>query len=102
MLMQGCADFFMKKEHVPGKNKGTIILYALSTCGWCAKTKDLLKELGVDHSYVFVDLLSPDEREAALQEVEKFNPAGSFPTLVIDKSRVIVGFKEKDIREALG
>jgi len=92
----------MKMEHVPGKNKGTITLYALSTCGWCAKTKDLLKELGVDHSYVFVDLLPHDELEVALQEVEKVNPAGSFPTLVIDKSRVIVGFKEKDIREALG
>jgi len=92
----------MKMEHVPGKNKGTITLYALSTCGWCAKTKDLLRELGVDHSYVFVDLLPPDELEAALQEVEKVNPAGSFPTLVIGGDRVIVGFKEKDIREALG
>lgn len=93
---------FMKMEHVPGKDRGTITLYALSTCGWCAKTKDLLKELGVDHSYVFVDLLSHDELEVALREVEKFNPAGSFPTLVIGKSRVIVGFKEKEIREALG
>ncbi|HOS83011.1 MAG TPA: glutaredoxin family protein, partial [Methanolinea sp.] len=34
-------------------------------------------------------------------EVEKFNPAGSFPTLVINGSRVIVGFREAEIREAL-
>jgi len=33
------------------------MLYALSTCVWCKKTKELLASLGVDHSYVFVDLL---------------------------------------------
>jgi len=93
----------MKMEHVPGKARGKITLYALSTCGWCAKTKELLGELGVDHSYVFVDLLPPEEREEAIGEVEKFNPDGSFPTLVINEgARVIIGFREQEIREALG
>jgi glutaredoxin-like protein NrdH len=87
-------------EHVPGRVKGKITLYALSTCGWCARTKELLKELGVDHSYVYVDLLPPEEMEAALQEVEKYNPRGSFPTLIIG-DRVIVGYREQEIREAL-
>jgi len=92
----------MKMEHVPGTRKGTVVLYALSTCGWCAKTKALLKEIGVDHSYVYVDLLPQEELEEALQEVERFNPLGSFPTLVIDHKKVIVGFREPEIREALG
>jgi glutaredoxin len=93
----------MKMEHVPGKVKGTITLFALSTCGWCAKTKALLQELGVDHYYVFVDRLPPEELEEAIREVEKFNPHGSFPTLVINNgTRVIIGFKEQEIREALG
>lgn len=92
----------MKLEHVPGTKKGNVVLYALSTCGWCAKTRALLKEIGVDHSYVYVDLLPPDELEEALQEVERFNPHGSFPTLVIDNRKVIVGFREQEIREALG
>jgi glutaredoxin-like protein NrdH len=87
-------------EHVPGKDRGRIILYALSTCGWCAKTKALLKELGVDHSFVYVDLLSPAEMEEAVQEVEKYNPRGSFPTLVIGQ-KVIVGYREDEIRKAL-
>ncbi|MDH7491939.1 MAG: glutaredoxin family protein [Methanolinea sp.] len=86
---------------VNGRNRGDIRLYALSTCGWCAKTKELLNSLGVEYSYVFVDLLAQKELEDALQEVEKFNPAGSFPTLVINGSRVIVGFREAEIREAL-
>ncbi len=92
----------MVSEHVDGKNKGKVMLYALSTCGWCAKTKDLLRELGVAFDYSFVDLLEGREQDDAMAQVEKFNPSGSFPTLVIDNSRSIVGFREKEIREALG
>jgi glutaredoxin-like protein NrdH len=90
----------MKMEHVPGRDKGKIILYALSTCGWCARTRELLKDLGVDHSYVYVDLLPPDEMEQAFREVERHNPKGSFPTLVIG-GKVIVGYHEDEIRGAL-
>jgi glutaredoxin len=92
----------MAVEHVDGKKKGDVMLYALSTCGWCAKTKELLRELGIAFDYAFVDLLDGDEQNKAMDTVEKFNPSGSFPTLVIDNRRCIVGFKEKEIREALG
>ncbi|HUU76587.1 MAG TPA: glutaredoxin family protein [Methanoregulaceae archaeon] len=91
----------MKMEHIEGEMKGKVVLYALSTCGWCARTKELLKTLGVDHYYVYVDLLPRDELEAAFKEVEKFNPRGSFPTLVINDSLMIAGFKEQEIKEAL-
>ena len=88
-------------EHVNGKDKGTIVLYALSTCGWCAKTKDLLREMGIAFDYTFVDLLDGREQDDAISTVEKFNPAGSFPTLVINNKKVIIGFREQEIREAL-
>ncbi len=88
-------------EHVNGKNKGKIVLYALSTCGWCARTKDLLRELGVAFDYLYVDLLEGPEQDNVLNEVEKWNPKGSFPTLVIGDKKSIVGFREEDIREAL-
>ncbi len=39
----------MEVEHVPGKNVGHAMLYALSTCPWCQKTKRLLNELGVEY-----------------------------------------------------
>jgi len=88
-------------EHVKGRRRGEIILYALSTCGWCAKTRKLLDDLGVEYSYTYVDRLPPIEMEDAIREVEKYNPSGSFPTLVIDGSRAIGGFREAEIREAL-
>jgi len=92
----------MAREHVDGKNRGKVMLYALSTCGWCAKTKDLLRELGIAFDYAYVDLLEGEEQSEAMDQVEKFNPSGSFPTLVIDSQKSIVGFKEKEIREAFG
>jgi glutaredoxin-like protein NrdH len=88
--------------HVAGKKKGKVMLYALSTCGWCKKTKALLNELGIDYDYSDVDLLKGEEQNAALKEIRKFNPQCSFPTLVINHQKCIVGFKEDDIRDALG
>jgi len=92
----------MAVEHVNGKNKGNVMLYALSTCGWCGKTKELLRQLGVEFSFVYVDLLEGGEQDRAMDAVEKWNPSGSFPTLVIGDKRAIVGFREQEIREALG
>lgn len=91
----------MTLEHVSGKNAGHIILYALSTCPWCKKTKQLLNDLGIDYDYVDVDLLDGSERDRITQIVKKWNPSCSFPTLVINDHRCIVGFREDEIREAL-
>jgi glutaredoxin-like protein NrdH len=92
----------MALMHVKGKNKGKVVLYALSTCVWCNKTKKLLTELGVDFSYVYVDLLKGDEKEKVLEEMSRYNSFRSFPTLVIDDQMSIVGYQEKKIREVLG
>ena len=86
-------------EHVSGKNKGIVMLYALSTCGWCKRTKELLRELGVEFDYAYVDLLEGNEQDEAMNTVERFNPSGSFPTLVINDKKCIVGFREQEIRE---
>ena len=89
----------MAIEHVSGKKKGRVMLYALSTCGWCNKTKELLRELGIEFDYQYVDLLEGKEQDEAMNVIEKFNPRGSFPTLVIDDRKGIFGFQEKEIRE---
>ena len=88
--------------HVDGKKKSKVMLYALSTCGWCKKTKALLKELEVEYDYTDVDLLKGVEQDMVVKEIMKYNPDSNFPTLVIDSKKCIIGFKEDDIREALG
>jgi glutaredoxin-like protein NrdH len=91
----------MKIEHVKGKNKGKILLYALSTCGWCKKTKEFLNKLGVEYSYIFVDLVDDDERDKIIEDVRKHNPRNSYPTIVVNDNKCIVGYKEDEIKEAL-
>jgi len=91
----------MNIEHVQGKKAGKVMLYALSTCGHCRNTRKLLTDLGVEYDYLYVDLLQGQEKEQAIALVEKWNPDCSFPTLVINDSKCIVGFKERDIKEAL-
>lgn len=92
----------MIMQHVEGQDKGKLVLFALSTCGWCKKTRALIENLNADYEYVYVDLLNGKEREDVVEMVKKWNPQVSFPTLVINDSKTIVGFKEDEIKEAIG
>ena len=79
----------------------TVKLYALSTCSHCKSTKKFLDDCTVVYDVVEVDLLEGEERKAILDDVKKINPKCSFPTIIIGE-KVIVGYKENEIREALG
>jgi glutaredoxin len=61
----------------------------------------LLGKCGVKYEFTDVDQLDGEERKAILEDVRKFNPRCSFPTIVIGET-VIVGFKEDEVRSALG
>jgi glutaredoxin len=58
-------------------------------------------ECTIKYEFINVDQLQGDERKAIIEDVKKFNPRCSFPTIIIGE-KVIVGFKEKEIKEALG
>jgi glutaredoxin-like protein NrdH len=77
------------------------ILYALSTCSHCKSTKKLLNDCNVEYHYVEVDDLEGEERKAIIQDIKALNPRCSFPTIKINDI-VIVGYKEKEIKKALG
>ena len=79
-----------------------VFLYALSTCGHCRNTKRLLDENKVKYEFVDVDLLPKDELKKVLEDVRKHNPSVSFPTILIGDDKVIVGYREVEIMEALG
>ena len=61
----------------------------------------MLSECTIQYDVVDVDTFEGEERAAILEDVKKFNPKCSFPTVIIGNT-VIVGFKEKEIKEALG
>ena len=83
-----------KKDH-------TVRLYALSTCGWCRKAKELLDSQGVEYEYIYVDQCQGDERTEVTAAVKELNPRGSFPTMKID-DKVVVGFDDEEILELIG
>jgi glutaredoxin-like protein NrdH len=91
----------MTVQHVAGRDAGRVMLYALSTCVWCKKARSILDTLGVQYDYVYVDLLKDEDRNQAMASVRRWNPSGSFPTMVINDNKCIVGFKEDEIKKAL-
>ena len=81
--------------------KKPVKLYTLSTCSHCKSTKTFFEQCAVKYDFTDVDLLDGQERMAILEDIKKWNPRCSFPTIIIGE-KVIVGFKEKEIKEALG
>ena len=92
----------MNVKRVTGKKRDhRVMLYALSTCGWCRRTKELLDASGVEYDYIDVDQCEGEERQQVSGKVRELNPRGSFPTVQID-DEVVAGFDEDRIRELLG
>jgi len=83
------------------KTQPEVKIYSLSTCSHCKAAKKFLGECTIKYEFVDVDMLEGDERRAIIEDVKKFNPRCSFPTVIIG-DKVIVGYKEKEIKEALG
>lgn len=88
-----------KLNHIEGIKKKKIVLYALSTCQWCRKTKDLLGDLGLDYFFIDVDLADMKDKKEIVEEIKKYNSSVSFPTMVIDDEDSIIGFDEDKIKE---
>jgi glutaredoxin-like protein NrdH len=90
------------KGSFPGsRNEHSTVFYGLSTCIWCKRTREFLESQDVKFDYVYVDLLQGQERKEAIEQIRRWNPATSFPTVVVDESRCVVGFKPDKLKEAL-
>ena len=84
------------------KREHKVFLYTLSTCGWCKKTKELLKEKGVAFEYLDVDVLKAEERKAAIEDLHKRNAPIGVPVIIIDEKELISGYQPEKMLVALG
>ena len=89
----------MEIKQVEGKDIGTIMLYALSTCPWCKKTKALLNSLNVKYSYVDVDLLTDDEEQSVEEELSHWTNQLAFPALIINNEKLLSGLKNRKLEK---
>ena len=93
----------IEKKHMKGNKKGDVLLYALSTCIWCRRTRKLLDELGIDYQVIEVDLIEDEkDKNSVRKQISKWNPEVSFPTMVINDNECILGFDEDKIKARLG
>jgi len=88
---------------VPGAhNEHQTVFYGLSTCVWCKRTRNFLEQEDVAFDYIYVDLLKGQERAEVVEEVRRWNPSVSFPTIVVDDAKCVVGYKQDQLKEVLG
>ncbi len=77
-------------------------LYGLSTCGWCRKAKAWLDEHGVEHTCVYMDQITPDEKAAAKERIKSFVDRLSVPIILVnDGEKIIQGYKPDKFEECL-
>jgi glutaredoxin len=76
------------------KKMHSVFVFALSTCMWCKKGKQWLKDNGYTYSYVDVDLLPLDKKRDLKGDLrEVFNVLSiRYPFLVIDGMNYYSGF----------
>ncbi|MEJ2271039.1 MAG: glutaredoxin family protein [Candidatus Bathyarchaeota archaeon] len=92
----------MDKIKVQGKNnRHKVLLYAISTCPWCKKEKQLLKDNNIEFEYIDVDLCNDEDYEEIRKDILNRGGRFSFPVIIIDDKTLINGFKENEIMEAL-
>ncbi len=92
----------MDKVRVTGKNnKHRVLLYALSTCAWCKKTKKFLNENDVEYEYIDVDLANDEDHEKIRQDIINRGSEPTYPTIIVDNKKVINGFRMDLLKEAL-
>lgn len=79
-----------------------VMLFTLSTCGWCKRLKEFLESHGVEFEDRMVDRLEPGEKQRAREDLARWNPRKSYPTTVIDEKEVVTGFDDERLKEILG
>jgi glutaredoxin-like protein NrdH len=93
----------MNFSKVSGKNnKHKVLVYALSTCVWCKMTKQFLKDNDIEYEHVDVDLCAEEDKEKIREHIISKGGSLSYPTIIIDGTILITGFRKDKFKEILG
>ena len=76
-------------------------LITLSTCPWCKKAKAYFTKNKIPFEFVDYDLVSEEEQEVIMDEVNTFGGTGEFPFAIIGKSGVC-GYDPDEYAKLLG
>ncbi len=86
-----------------GKTSPEITVYALSTCAFCKKGMEYLKQKGYAFRYTNVDEADVEvKREVKRQLADRFEVVAVFPILVVNNEKAFPGFTELIWSRAIG
>ncbi|MFQ3621640.1 MAG: glutaredoxin family protein [Spirochaetales bacterium] len=80
-----------------------VMVFALSTCGFCKRAINYLKEKNIAFRYVYVDTLPQELRQELRTTLrDTFQRSLLYPYLVVDGTQVVTGFVKEKWDELLG
>ena len=90
-------------ERQGSRRSHDIVVYALSTCGFCKRALAFLEDQDFAYRYIYVDQL-PIETKNEIKKIlkERFNENVAFPFAVINDTEHLVGFIQPDWVRTLG
>ena len=77
-----------------------VILYTLSTCPWCRKTKKFFKDKNIPFEYIDYDLADEATQERIGAEMLKYTDHIAFPFVKIG-DKVVIGYNPEKFEELL-
>jgi len=91
-----------EKQEGSWREKNVLVL-ALTTCAFCTRGMEYLRNKDIEFRYVYIDKLSPQEKKKLSEEFkDKFGQRVLYPTIIIDESDFQLGFIEKAWSKSLG
>jgi len=92
----------MQTVKVHGRNnKHKVLVYAISTCGWCKRAKKFLNDNNIEYEYVDVDICSWEDRNIIRQDIQSLGGLLAHPTIIIDNKTLLTGASPDKLREVL-
>ena len=92
----------MQIVKVPGKNKKhKILVYSISTCGWCKRAKQFLKDNDVEYEYIDVDFCNLEDKQKIFKEIQSRGGILAYPTLIIDNKTLLTGAPQDKLKVVL-
>ena len=92
----------MLRVKVSGRNNNhKVLVYAISTCGWCKRAKQFLKDNDVEFEYVDVDLCGMADKQKIRQKIQSRGGTLAYPTLIIDHKILLTGAPQDKLKEVL-
>ena len=78
-----------------------ILMYTLSTCPWCKKTKKFFTDRNIPFEFVDYDLQTPERQQLIEKEMKDRGERMSFPWVLIDDT-LVVGWDPERYKGLLG